>query len=519
MSTKVTFALFLLLAGPSGVPAHAQCETATLAPGNPTSSGYFGIWCDVDGDTAVISARGDLAVPLRGAVHVYTRNGTSWVERQELAASDGQAGDFFGTTVSISGDRLAVGSFAGKAYVFVRTARGWLEEQILQVPGLGANEHFGSGVWLDGDTLVVSAQREGVPAADAGAAYVFVRGVMGVWWLQQRLQPGDAAGGDISGFTVLAGDTLLMAAPGKDARKGAIYRFTRSGTRWTQQEKLTASDGQPGDLFGGRLSIDGNTLLVTAALPSVGSAEDTSAVYVFERSGASFVERQRIDLWAPGLLSWIFSKPAIHGDTFVISAPWETGSGPRTGAAYVFTRSSGTWTQTAKLVPSRTAAPLGFGLGVAVTGGAILIGSPGDDRAGLDTGCVHVFELPGAAVTYHDGRGINLDTLTTTPASAGQTWTATLGVAGPHTAGTAYLAIHRACRAGTPVLGGRAEFLLDGDQLALLGPVPHAGQGSTVTFTLSIPASAALVGKPWAAQGILLGGPSGLTNAAAGIVR
>ena len=519
MSTKIPFALVpLLLAGPLAHPVHAQCETAKLVPSNPALSGYFGIWCDVEGDTAVFSARGDLAVPQRGAVYVYTRSGTSWHERQELAASDGQVGDFFGTSVSISGGSIAVGSFAGKAYVFVRTAAGWVEQQILQVPGLGRAEHFGSFVRLDGDTLVVGAQREGVPAADAGAAYVFVRAA-GSWSLQQRLQPLDAAGGDFSGYSVLDGDTLLMASGGKDAFKGAIYRFTRSGTRWTQQEKLTASDGQPGDGFGGRLSLDGNTLLVSAGISASSLSEDTMAVYVLERSGATFVQRQRIDLRAPGFSSFAFTNVVISGDTFVVTAPWEQGSGPQTGAAYVFTRSGATWTQTAKLAPTNASANQLFGLGVAMTKDTILIGSPGDDVVGLDAGRVHVYDLPGAGVNYDNGRGFNVDTLTTSPASIGQPWTATLGVAGPHTPGLAYLAIHRACRAGTLVLGGPAEFLLDGQQLALLGPVPHAGQGSTVTFTLSIPANLALVGKPWAAQGIVLGGASGLTNAAAGVVR
>jgi hypothetical protein len=78
---------------------------------------------------------------------------------------------------------------------------------------------------------------------------------------------------------------------------------------------------------------------------------------------------------------------------------------------------------------------------------------PGDDRADLDVGRVQVYALSGASVTYHNGRGINVDTLTATPATIGQTWTASLGVAGPHRAGQAYLAIHRSCRAGLRMLG------------------------------------------------------------------
>ena len=151
--------------------------------------------------------------------------------------------------------------------------------------------------------------------------------------------------------------------------------------------------------------------------------------------------------------------------------------------------------------------------------GTILIGAPGNDRGGDKAGAVHVYQVLGASVFYHNGRGVNVDTLTTTPATTGQTWSATLGVVAPHAPGAAYLAVHRTCRVGTFVLGKSAEFLLDGAPFAILGPRAHSGQGSSVPFALSIPADPALVGMSWAAQGFLTGGAPGLTNAAAGLVQ
>lgn len=519
MSTQHSFALVpLLLAGPLVGLGRAQCETDTLSPSSAAPYGYFGPAIALEGDTAVISAPGYFDVPMAGAVHVFTRLGTRWVEQQELRPSDGEVEDFFGLSLALSGDTLAVGSGEARAYVFVRTGAGWVEQQKLEIAGLPSNSGFGTLLSLQDDTLVFGAFSEDSPVQNAGALYVFVRSG-GVWSLQQRLQPADVAENDFNGIVLLSGDSLLLGSPLKDGLQGAVYRFTRSGTRWTQQEKLTALDGQPRDGFGARLALDGNTLLVRALLHHGQPPYEKSAVYVFTRSGSGFAQQQRIDLRAPGDLSWIAYPTAISGDTFVVAAPWEEADGPKSGAAYVFTRSGGTWTQAARLVPVDSASELRFGSAVAVSNDTLLIGSPGDDRAGADVGRVHVYALPGASVTYHNGRGINVDTLAATPATIGQTWTTSLGVAGPHTAGEVYLAIHRACRAGTLVLGGSAEFFLDGKPIAILGPMPHAGQGGVVTFTLVIPPNVALAGRPWAAQGILLGGPLGLTNAAAGVVR
>ncbi|HEX6884496.1 MAG TPA: hypothetical protein VF530_14060 [Planctomycetota bacterium] len=508
MSPKRSLALvFLVLAGAFAGRAEAQCEIDTFAPAD---SGFFGNTLVMEGDTAVVAAPGSTSHP--HAVYVYVRTGGQWIQQQKLSPSDGRIG-VFGGLVALSGDTLAVGGNRERAYVFVRTTSGWVEQQSLELPGAPRAWSFGHGVWLDGDTLVVSAPTEGTPATTAGAAYVYVRSG-GVWSLQQRLQPRDVSAGGFCGLdAALSGDELLLGCSGKDA----VYRFTRSGTSWQEQEKLTASGGRSGDSFGIGLALDGDTLLIRSAPPT---PLFTYTVHVFERSGGLFLEQQRIDVSAPsGSGSGSYST-AISGDTFVIASRFETVDGiQQSGAAYVFSRSGSVWRQTARLLPTVSRAQLFFGSSVALSNDTLLIGAAGDDGAGAHVGRVHVYELPGASVTYHNGRGINVDTLATTPAAVRQTWTATLGVTAPHTAGLAYLAVHRACQPGVRVLGGGAEFLLAGQPVALLGPTPHAGQGSSVPFTLAIPPNAALVGLPWAAQGVILGGTTGLTNAATGRVQ
>ena len=83
-----------------------------------------------------------------------------------------------------------------------------------------------------------------------------------------KLTASDAAAGDAFGFSVaVSGDTAVIGAIFDDdagSFSGSAYVFTRSGTTWTEQAKLTASDGAWGDLFGNSVAISGDTLLVGA---------------------------------------------------------------------------------------------------------------------------------------------------------------------------------------------------------------------------------------------------------------
>ena len=132
-----------------------------------------------------------------------------------------------------------------------------------------ADDVFGNGfVSISGDTAVVGAYLNDDAGTDSGSAYVFVRN--GTSWTQQaKLTASDAAAGDQFGFAVsISGDTAVVGAFGNDdagSNSGSAYVFVRSGTSWTQQAKLTASDAAAGDGFGVPVSISGDTAVVGAA--------------------------------------------------------------------------------------------------------------------------------------------------------------------------------------------------------------------------------------------------------------
>jgi len=207
----------------------------------------------------------------------------SYVE-QKVTASDGAAGDLFGISMALSGDTALVGAWAhdvgananqGSAYVFVRSGSTWSLQQKLTASDGATGDEFGFSVALSGDTALIGAPTVDIGAnLNQGSVYVFVRS--GSTWSQQsKLTASDGAAGDWFGYQVaLSSDTALVGATndtiGANAYQGSAYVFTRSGTTWSQQAKLTASDGAADDQFGNSVALSGDTALVGAADDNVG---------------------------------------------------------------------------------------------------------------------------------------------------------------------------------------------------------------------------------------------------------
>jgi len=121
------------------------------------------------------------------ALHVFVRSGTTWTQEQKITASDGAERDFFGSSVSISGDTAIVGAFfnadaglvSGSAYIFERDALGnWVEVSKLTASDATLQGQFGRSVSISGDTAIVGARGDdsACPSelgCNSGAAYVF----------------------------------------------------------------------------------------------------------------------------------------------------------------------------------------------------------------------------------------------------------------------------------------------------------------------------------------------------------
>jgi hypothetical protein len=252
-----------------------------------------------------------------------------------------------------------------------------LEQKVL-APGDG-EDMVASSIALDGDTAIVGAPFDTVGGVEAqGSVYVFTRSGT-TWRLQQQLFANDGLESDCFGMSVtLSGDTLLVGAPGcvfVSNTPGAVYVFTRSGSIWTQQQKLLAADGAVGDYFGSAVALSGETALIGVRDDDVGANVDQGSAYVFTRSGGAWSQQAKLTAEDGSADAHFGEEVALDGDTALLIAQYADVDGNYyQGAGYVFTRSGVTWTQQDRLVDDGGAEWYQFGCAAALSGEIALIG-------------------------------------------------------------------------------------------------------------------------------------------------
>ncbi|WP_137920874.1 integrin [Hydrogenophaga sp. 2FB] len=347
-----------------GLTVALSSDGSTLAVGAPQEDS---IATGVNGDQGNTTSNA-------GAVYVFTRNGNAWVQQAYLKGLNTESFDLFGTSVALSADgsTLAVGAIgedsdtsgidppannaalsSGAVYVFSRSAGNWNQQAYVKASNTGADDLFGGSVTLSasGDRLAVGAYREssdvtGVDSAladndaasQAGAVYVFLRQA-GSWSQEAYVKASNTGTDDGFGTSVsLSGDGNTLAVgsinensdghQGNNAAplSGAVYVFRHNGTAWSQQAYVKASTIDTPDQFGASvaLSANGDTLAVGAI------NESSNAIGIGGNQG---------------------NDPA----------------GTNAGAAYVFVRTAGLWSQQAYVKASNTGKDDFFGTGVALS--------------------------------------------------------------------------------------------------------------------------------------------------------
>jgi uncharacterized protein (TIGR03437 family) len=217
-----------------------------------------------------------------------------------------------------------------------------------------------------------------------GAAYVFVRS--GATWTEQaKLTASDAAPNDQFGSSEsVSGDTILTGVPTKNSAQGVVYVFVRSGTTWTQQAGLTASDGASPDNFGRAISLSGDTALVGAYLKAGG----VGAAYIFVRSGTTWTQQAELTAIDPAARAIFGTTVSIDGNLAVVGSYKGNGG---LGEAYVFAQSGTNWTISMQLKAANGVTGDDFGQQVSISEGTVIVGAP--NHAGGE-GAVYVFPFP-----------------------------------------------------------------------------------------------------------------------------
>ncbi|MBL4810429.1 MAG: FG-GAP repeat protein [Phycisphaerales bacterium] len=402
---------FTVFSGPAFAgPALAQpCspdEVTKLLASDGATADSFGNSVSVSGDVAVIGARydgdnGDFS----GSAYVYRFDGTNWVEESKLLASDGAEFDGFGWSVSVSGEVAVIGAYwnddngsnSGSAYVYRYDGTNWVEESKLLASDGARDDYFGHSVSVSGNVAVIGAygDDDNDNGGASGSAYVYRYD--GTNWVEEsKLLASDAAAGDSFGRSVsVSGEVAVIGAYGNDdngTSSGSAYVYRFDGTNWVEESKLLASDAATNDYFGWSVSVSGEIAVIGAPGDDDNGAWSGSA-YVYRFDGTNWVEESKL-LASDGTVNDEFGRSvSVSGDVAVIGA-WRDGdNGFDSGSAYVYRYDGTNWVEESKLLASDGAAFDYFGVSVSVSGDVAMIGARGDDDNGGGSGSAYVFEL------------------------------------------------------------------------------------------------------------------------------
>lgn len=258
------------------------------------------------------------------------------------------------------------------------------------------NDMFGHTVAVSGDVAVVGAPGDDDSGANSGSAYVYER-VAGEWTFAAKLTDPAGAKDEYFGAAVdVDGDWIAVgspqAGPGSDT-PGRVVLFRRENGAWVARDSVVSSSPSSHQ-FGIELDLAGSQLLVASPYEALSEG----AAVLFRETGGVWSRVHVFVAPNPEPFTLFGIDVGISGGVVVIGAPGEDRVGTDSGAAYVFEANAGTWSLVADLSPADAAAQHGFGGNVAIDGSKILIASAGHDLLGVGTGSVYVYEHTGGGV-------------------------------------------------------------------------------------------------------------------------
>jgi hypothetical protein len=323
-------------------------EQDKLVPSDNADDDHFGISVSISGDYVIVGASySDDNGTRSGSAYIFKRSDVlddpNWYEQDKLIASDGVSYDYFGGAVSISGDYVIIGASwndgvadkSGSAYIFKRSDvsddPNWYEQDKLIASDGEAYNYFGGCVSISGDYAIIGRDYGGV------GAYIFKND--GTNWNQQ-VKLTSNKGGEFGRSVSICGDYAIVGAReewdvNNGAYSGATYIFKRDGISWPQQARLFASDGAPNDYFGGSVSISGDYAVVGATCDDDNGDESGSA-YIFRRDVTSWTQQAKLIALDGETGDFFGNSVSISQDYAIVGSVYNGDNGNGAGSAYVF---------------------------------------------------------------------------------------------------------------------------------------------------------------------------------------
>ena len=394
-----------------------------FVPNDRDSHDDFGTAIAISGDFAIVGAdREDHdandanKLSNSGSAYILGKNQYGyWNEVQKLIPSDREDKDFFGQAVDIDGDYAVIGSFNrvnkndGAAYVFKKGANDvWVETDKLIIPNAATNPNFfGASVAISGDVIAIGAPEEtvvenGQTLSKAGKIYVFEKDGFGNWIFATELVSSDIATKDRLGFSVDIDDNNIIAGayfnnPQSNGSNindgGAAYIFSKQNGSWVESQKLIANNAFHADYFGYDVSIDGDVAVVGAygqdqGLFDITKEERAGGAYIFKNENGTWSQVQELIADDREADDRFGSSVAINGSNILIGAYGDnkpgsilTNGSNKAGAAYAYhTSDFNQWSLIRKINSDFREEGDEFGKSVALYGEDIIIGAPGEEE-------------------------------------------------------------------------------------------------------------------------------------------
>lgn len=218
----------------------------------------------------------------------------------------------------------------------------------------------------------------------------------GLNFKQHKLLAKDAGNGDaLGGSVALDGDTMIVGAALDDGTRGidqgAVYVYVRSGLGWVQQAKLFAADGAVGDQFGASVAISGDTVVIGAPSDDLTGGKDHGSAYVFVRTGTTWKQQAKLTMTDAKPVDNFGTSVAIDGNNIVVGAPLrDLNPGDNAGCVAFYERNGVIWSSRGSLGSLAPAANNRYGIDVAIRGWTVVAGV---DGANSGQGRVEVFNL------------------------------------------------------------------------------------------------------------------------------
>ena len=389
-TVNVSFLSLMTLFLASGQASGDVHEKFKLVPNDGAPEDRFGSSVAISGDIAIVGSPGDDDLG-DGSGSAYVFNTTNGNQAFKLLPSHGRIGDGFGYSVAISGNFAVIGSpfadlsgdNAGSAYVF-NAANGVQMFKLLPSDGQ-AGDWFGVSVGISGTKAIIGARNDNDNGSLAGSAYVFdlITGSFSFKLLASDGDSGDHFGDSVAidGITAVVG---AFADEDNGPTSGSAYLF--DVTNGMQISKLLPDDGEQGDSFGWSVAISDSFGALVGSVFDDDSANNAGAAYLF---GAGSVQAAKLLASDGGGIDYFGYSSDMDGTTAIVGA--KKGGGPVIGSAYLYDAAAGV--ELFQLKQSDGATGDEFGRAVGISGDLAIVGAREDDDNGFDSGSAYLFQV------------------------------------------------------------------------------------------------------------------------------